>query len=109
MTILLNSCYGVFTVPKEVMDIWKQKDNDCAYLHADVEDDLNEIRTNKDLIEFMRTEEGQIWNKTNQMPTELVEVEFPDEATDWDVFTIDGFETLIYVLDGKLHFVNGLV
>lgn len=29
----------------------------------------------------------------------------PDEATDWDLFDYDGHETVVYVLDGKLHYV----
>ena len=28
----------------------------------------------------------------------------PDNATDWDIEDYDGNETLIYVVDGKIHY-----
>ena len=31
-------------------------------------------------------------------------IEIPDEATDWEIIDYDGFERVVYVLDGKLKF-----
>lgn len=30
-------------------------------------------------------------------------VEIPDDATDWEISEYDGWEEVIYVLDGKIH------
>ena len=34
----------------------------------------------------------------------LAIVKIPDEATDWDIDEYDGWESVIYVVDGKIHY-----
>ena len=38
---------------------------------------------------------------------DLVVVEIPDTATDWDINEYDGLETLIYVLNGRICYAEG--
>ena len=38
---------------------------------------------------------------------ELEVAEIPDTVTDWDIQDYDGYETLIYVVDGKIHYYHG--
>lgn len=37
---------------------------------------------------------------------DLTIVEIPDNATDFDIMDYDGMETLIYVVDGKIHYAS---
>ena len=37
---------------------------------------------------------------------DLVVVEIPDGATDWDIYEYDGLETIIYVLNGKIYYAE---
>lgn len=36
----------------------------------------------------------------------IVIVSIPDEATDWELDEYDGFESLRYVLNGKIHYAK---
>lgn len=38
----------------------------------------------------------------NRTYSKLKIVEIPDEATDWEIDSYDGYEEVIYVLDGKI-------
>ena len=38
---------------------------------------------------------------------DLVVVEIPDTATDWDIDEYDGLETVIYVLNGRICYAEG--
>lgn len=54
-----------------------------------------EKRTDPEIVAFVE-----------EHPTEcgdLVVVEIPDTATDWQVDDYDGLETILYVVDGKIH------
>jgi hypothetical protein len=55
-------------------------------------------RTNAELVEFVETHPHECGD--------LCVVEIPDTATDWDINEYDGFERIIYVLDGKLHYAG---
>lgn len=53
-------------------------------------------RTNDELIAFVESHPiGECGD--------LQVVEIPDSATDWEVDEYDGFESIIYVVDGKIH------
>lgn len=55
-------------------------------------------RTDAELVEFVETHPHE--------RGDLCVVEIPDTATDWDIDEYDGFERVIYVLDGKLHYAG---
>lgn len=90
MKLVINKCFGVFRVKSEIRkkygleecDLWNSKD----------------CHTNKKLIELI--ELGINCSGTN---AELIVVEIPDEATDYYIEEYDGLESVIYVVDGKVH------
>lgn len=86
MKIVLNRAYGGYHLPREYAEA-----TDTNFY-----DDSFEVRTDPDLIEYVTAHSHE---------TDLEVIEFPDEATDYDVLEYDGLETLIYVLDGHLYYV----
>lgn len=55
-----------------------------------------ENRTNSELVAFVEAHSDKCGN--------LVIVEIPDTATDWDINDQDGWELVIYVVDGKIYY-----
>ena len=85
MKIVLNRAYGAFHLPRPY----------AVLKNISVFDDSFEIRTDPELIEYI----------TNHPWLEFKVVEFPDEATDFDVDKDDNYnEKLIYVINGKIHY-----
>lgn len=89
MKIILNKCYGGFGVSDEVMERLGL-----------TELDEEQLRTNPQLIAAIESGEN-----VNDSFSDLVVVTIPETATDYDVDEYDGLESLIYVVDGKLHWV----
>ena len=85
MKIVLNRAYGGFSLPREYAEA----------TDTDFYDSSFEVRTDPDLIEYVTVHP---WY-------DLKVIEFPDEATDFDIQEYDGYEKLIYVIDGKIHYV----
>lgn len=87
MKIVLNKCFGAFSVSEEAMRALRLS----SPMEADRYDPkliaLVEINT-----EFTSGERAF-----------LTVVEIPEEATDHYVVSYDGFETVLYVMNGKLH------
>lgn len=89
MKLVINTCYGGFDVPDECL---KDFGVSCSW-HIERNDpklvSLAErlIAEGKNSFDFSR----------------LVVVDIPDEATDYMINEHDGMESVIYVLDGKLH------
>ena len=52
-------------------------------------------RTDPELVAFVEEHPAECGD--------LVVVEIPDTATDWQIDEYDGLETVIYVVDGKIH------
>ncbi len=52
-------------------------------------------RTNPELVDFVESHPDECGD--------LEVVEIPDTATDWEIDEYDGWETVTYVVDGKLH------
>ena len=82
MKIVLNKAYGGYglEVEDEFVDFISQ--------HAD-------DRTNPELVKFVEEHYGKY--------DDLQVREIPDDATDWEIQEYDGFEEVIYVVDGKIH------
>lgn len=85
MKIVINKAYCNFIFPNEYL-----KPDDEWVL---VKDDL---RLDPELIELVE-------NGCSNPFLEVVEI--PDEATDWELNDYEGWETITYVVDGKLHHV----
>lgn len=87
MKIVINECFGGFSV----------NDNIVKMLNLESRYDLEDDRTNVKLIELI--ESGV---NVNDDYSDLVVVEIPDDATDYMINEYDGYEDVLYVLDGKI-------
>ena len=86
MKVAINAGYGLFIVPR----CWVEE---AGLTYQEVRGDRG--RTHPLVIQAI--EQGEFPVK------DAVIVEFPDEATDWGIFEYDGYEWVVYVLDGKMH------
>jgi len=84
MKLVLNKNYGGFSLPREYCYLCER--NPYDYDDADRCDPL--------LITIV---------EMGCEKPDLKVVEIPDEATDYEINEYDGFESVIYVVDGKLH------
>ena len=87
MKLVINTRYGGFSVSKE----WAERLG--VYYH-----DEENLRYNAELISAI--EAGEDVNGTF---ADLKVVELPENCTDHYVDEYDGLESVIYVVDGKLH------
>ena len=69
---------------------------DVSEQYVDLVDRYEGDRTNPELVTFVE-------NHPNDCG-DLAVMTIPDNATDWDIEDYDGNETLIYVVDGKIHY-----
>lgn len=90
MKLIINGCYGGFRIKDEVMERLGLTSQDSE-----------ETRTNPDLIALIESGED-----VNDRCANLVVVELPDNCTDYYIDEYDGFESVIYVVDGKLHWAD---
>lgn len=89
MTIVLNTCYGGFHIPEAF-----------AEAHGlDTYDDID--RTDAELIAFIKAEGDD--GEYEEGCACLSLVELPENVTDWEISEYDGYESLIYVVDGKIY------
>lgn len=84
MKIVLNQDYGGFHLPSEYCDLCE-----CGRYDYGMKERLDPV-----LIKIV--EEG-----CDNPDLEVVEI--PDTATDWQLQEYDGMESVVYVVDGKLH------
>lgn len=87
MKIVINRCFGGFSVNDDIVKM----------LNLESRYDLEDDRTNVKLIELI--ESGV---NVSDFISDLVVVEIPDDATDYIINEYDGYETVYYVLDGKI-------
>ena len=88
MKIVLTGCFGGFTLSEE------------AYKFFGLSSPYSDInRQNPLLVE--KVEQNSDWVSGSN--AELYVVEVPDTCTDWEIDEYDGLESLIYVVDGKIH------
>lgn len=90
MKLIINGCYGGFGIKDEVMERLGLTSRDSE-----------ETRTNPDLIALIESGED-----VNDRCANLVVVELPDDCTDYYIDEYDGLESVIYVVDGKLHWAG---
>ena len=90
MTIVINNCYGGFELSEKA-----EKMLGLNQLYDDVK------RTDEKLIDCVR----KLGEEANGYFANLKVVELPDNCTDYEIVENDGWETLYYVVDGKIHSV----
>ena len=87
MKLVINSCYGGFDINEK----WKAEScgKNCK----------EDCRKCAKLIHAIEDREN-----VNGNYSRLAVVDFPDEATDYEILDYDGSESLLYVLDGKIRY-----
>lgn len=88
MIIVLNKAWGGFALPREF----------CEKYGFDRYDGIDR-RDDHRLVEFVQSHGGEY--KGDGVILRVVEI--PDEATDWEMDEYDGFESITYVVDGKIY------
>lgn len=89
MKFVLNKCYGGFDLSEEAQEILGQADYEIR-------------RDDPDLLALIE-EKGIQFVQGKYAKLKVVEV--PESATDFTLDEYDGWERIIYVVDGKLNFV----
>lgn len=87
MKIVANKWYGDFGISDEAFKILGTNFN-------------YDDRTSPQLISLIE-EKGAEFVEDDYSALAIVEI--PDEITDWEIDDYDGYETVIYVLDGKIN------
>ena len=89
MKFVLNKCYGGFDLSEEAQEILGQADFEIR-------------RDDPDLLALIE-EKGIQFVQGKYAKLKVVEV--PESATDFTLDEYDGWERIIYVVNGKLNFV----
>ena len=87
MTIVINTCFGGFSLP----------DDFCKKYNMKRHDRIN--RTDERLVNYVREHGGVVEFHYSK----LCAYEIPENATDYRISEYDGAESIIYVVDGKIH------
>lgn len=87
MKFIINTCYGGFGINSkwEAENCEKDCNGDC-----------------RECAKLIRAIEGK--ENVNDDFSKLAVVEFPNEATDYELLEYDGIESLLYVLNGKIRY-----
>lgn len=85
MKIIVNNCYGGFSLSKEITDKITFNRN---------------IRTDPELIKLIETKGSKYCSGAY---ADLIVCEIPDNVTDYIINDYDGIETIYYVLNGRIH------
>lgn len=89
MKLVINTCYGGFELSDKAEGMLG-------------EDTYELERDDPKLVEIVETLGKEAYNTD---VSKLSVVEIPDNATDYEVNEYDGYESIIYVVDGKIHHV----
>lgn len=84
MKFVLNKCYGGYGLSD-----WAEEQMGCSEPYRD----------DPELVSLVE----QYPDKVSASCAELQIVEIPDNTTDYEIDEYDGFESITYVVDGKIH------
>ena len=93
MEIVINATYGGYGVSNRAA-------NAIRKAHETEETSGNEFRMSPTLINFIKTYGSKAASASY---AHLKIVNIPDDATDWRIQEYDGLESILYVLNGKIH------
>lgn len=93
MEIVINTNYGNYGVSNRAA-------NAIRKAHETEETSGNKFRMSPTLINFIKTYGSKAASASY---AHLKIVNIPDDATDWRIQEYDGLESILYVLDGKIH------
>ena len=89
MKFVINDCFGGYGLSQEFLDKYGKK---FEYLE----------RNDPELVSAV--EEFGLRNASGEFSVLCIK-EIPDDATDYSIEEYDGAESIVYVKDGKLHWV----
>lgn len=92
MKIVINDDYGGFALSKEAQERLDKESLQKYHTLQEERSDPVLVR----IVEEMDKEANNRWSR-------LKIVELPDNVTDWRIEEYDGLESIIYVVDGKMH------
>ena len=92
MKIVINNDYGGFGLSKEAQE---RLDRESLQKY----NTLQEERSDPVLVHIVE----ELGEAANDGWSYLKIVELPDNVTDWRIEEYDGLESIIYVVDGKMH------
>lgn len=87
MKIVVNRCYGSFSLSEKARDLLGLK---SVYDNVD--------RTDPRLIEVVET----LGDEASGRAARLRIVNIPNDSTDWELDEYDGAESVIFVVNGKI-------
>lgn len=87
MKIAINTCYGGWGLSKGFFEKYPQ---------------FKEKSTTRDDFEFIKCLEEFGTKEASNDYSQISIVEIPDEATDFIINEYDGYESVIYVVNGKI-------
>lgn len=96
MKVVINSYYGGFGVSEQYREQYNAEHGTELYNFQ-----FSALRTNEEFIDAVENSPELVNDGYNCLKV----VEIPDEATDWEITNSDGWETVIYVVDGKLFHI----
>ena len=88
--LVINEKIGGFGLSEEAEE--KYDLDSSMYSYGTYRDDYNLVKCVKEM--------GVMANGSS---SDLVVVELPDECTDWMILDYDGYESVVYVVDGKIY------
>lgn len=96
MKVVLNKCYGGFSLNNDVVTILLENDSklDCDMIAYNYND-----RFNKDLIAVIEKYGSEF---CSGYVADLRVIEIPDDITDYKIIENDGYENIFYVVNGAL-------
>ena len=92
MKIIVHRGFGMFSGNDCLVEAWNKT---MPKLKVDYGFELSDYRTHPELINLIEHSEV--------LAGSLSIVEIPDNVTDWMISDYDGAESVIYVVEGKLH------
>lgn len=95
MKIVVNKCYGGFHLSNKAEDMLAKAvgvETQCIW--------GRNYREHPALVSIVEKLGVEAYDDD---VSELEIVEIPDDATDWELNEYDGYEEVIYVLDGKIY------
>lgn len=87
MKIVINNDWGGFGLSEEAEGLLFLRGGNSAERHNSI------------LVEVVE----ELGDRANDAGSSLCVVEIPDESTDYTVMDYDGQESVLYVLNGKIH------
>ena len=89
--IVLNRCYGMFSLSEAALSL----------LEPDIDYSEHENRTDERLLYAIEL----LGPNASGRNAELSIFEYPEEVTDYEISDYDGYETLTYIVNGKIYHI----